>query len=104
MTSFLDGGYTYGLPARSAGAVVEATPVGADVRVDSAHSLVYSRFSLQISQVLKGKAKRDIRESPTITGVEYGGSIRFPSGHVETFILANHGFLELDKKYLIFMW
>ncbi len=103
-TTFLDGGLVYDLPARSADAVIVAKPVGTEVRIDPSRSLVYSRFSLQISRVLKGKAKRDIREGATITGVEYGGSIRFPSGHVETFILANRGFLELDKHYLIFMW
>jgi hypothetical protein len=104
-TKFMDGaGPVYGLPARVFEAVVIAKAVKVEARLDGAHSFVYSRSLLEMSRVLKGNRKHGIVEGATAFGVDFGGTIRFPSGHVETFILANNGFLEQDKQYLIFMW
>ena len=39
-----------------------------------------------------------------MTAVEFGGSIRFPSGYLETFLWSHKGFVEIGKEYVLFMW
>ncbi|HEX7359451.1 MAG TPA: hypothetical protein VF283_03065 [Bryobacteraceae bacterium] len=36
--------------------------------------------------------------------MEFGGTIRFASGFLETFLLDQRGFMEVGKKYILFMW
>jgi len=81
-----------------------ASPIRADVHISKDRTYVYSRFSLQVFEVLKRSKKADIQEESGIAAMELGGRIRFPSGHMETFILARHGFLEVGQKYLLFVW
>lgn len=99
-TTFQDGAYAYDLPARACDTIAIATPVAIEERIDRAHSFVYSKSSLKTLQVLKGKKA----SNTTILAINFGGSIRFASGHLETFILAGHGFLEVGKEYLLFLW
>ena len=94
----------YALPAQSCGAVVTAEPVASEARIAQNRLFVYSRFSLQVSRVLKANRKLGIRQGQRIVATQFGGSVRFPSGHMETFLLAKDGFLELRKQYLLFIW
>jgi hypothetical protein len=59
---------------------------------------------LEISKVFKGKQKNGIQEGQQVVAVALGGRVRFPSGHMTTFILANRGFLDIGKQYLLFIW
>jgi hypothetical protein len=54
--------------------------------------------------VLKGHGERGIRQSEQITLAQLGGTIRFPSGHMETFLLAKEGFMQLGQRYAVFAW
>jgi hypothetical protein len=104
-TNFIDTvGQASALPVRSCDAVMIGSPIMADVHISKDRTYIYSRFSLQVSEVLKRSKKADIRGGSEIAAVELGGRIRFPSGHMETFILARHGFLEVGQKYLLFVW
>ena len=105
LTNFIDTvGQASALPVRSCDAVMIASPIRADVHISKDRTYVYSRFSLQVFEVLKRSKKADIQEESGIAAMELGGRIRFPSGHMETFILARHGFLEVGQKYLLFVW
>jgi hypothetical protein len=105
LTNFIDTvGQASALPVRSSDAVMIASPIANDVHISEDRTYVYSRFSLQVFEVLKRSKKADIREGSEIAAVQLGGGIRFPSGHMATFILARHGFLDLGQKYLLFVW
>jgi len=105
LTNFIDTvGQASALPVRSCDAVMIASPIATDIHISEDRTYVYSRFSLQVSEVLKKSKKADIREGSEIVAVQLGGRIRFPSGHMATFILARHGFLDLGQRYLLFVW
>ncbi len=104
-TTFIDTvGRPAALPAQECDAVLIAKAFGSDVRFAHTHTYVYSLFSLEVSQVLKRNNKARIREGEKIVAVQLGGRILFPSGHMETFILAAQGFLEVGREYVIFIW
>jgi hypothetical protein len=45
-----------------------------------------------------------MHETAQLTAVDFGGTIRFPSGYLETFLLSQEGFVEIGKEYVLFMW
>lgn len=103
-TTFFDTvGRSGSLPVSVCDGVVIGEPIASEVRISDNRELVYCRFLVKISDVLKGK-KAGIREGAIITAVQFGGSIRFPSGHLTTFIVAGSGFMALHKKYILFIW
>jgi hypothetical protein len=93
----------WALPARACDAVVIARPVASEAHLAYNRRYVYSTFSLEISQVLKGKSGQGIRKGERVTAAQFGATLRFPSGHIETFIMAREGFLEVGKQYLLFV-
>ena len=94
-------GQIYALPAKNSDAVVIATPVADRAYLSYNQRLVYSLFALKITEVLKGKG---LNVGQELAGGQLGGSLRFPSGHLETFLVDNCGFLGLGKQYLLFIW
>jgi hypothetical protein len=82
--------------------VVIARPVSARVCVAQNRRYVYTRFSLEILQTFKQGKHR--RQGKQIVAVQFGGSVRFPSGHLATFLLNKHGFVEPGREYVVFLW
>ena len=104
-TTFIDTvGQPDALPERNCEAVVIGEPIASEVRISPNRELVYSRFSVKLLSVLKSKKKSGIREGSVIVAVQIGGSVRFPSGHLTTFVLVDRGFMELKKQYVLFIW
>jgi hypothetical protein len=104
-TTFIDtAGRPDALPARICEAVVIGEPIASEVRISPNRELVYSRFSVKLLSVLNSKKKSGIREGAVIVAVQIGGSVRFPSGRLTTFVLVNRGFMELAKQYVLFIW
>jgi hypothetical protein len=97
-------GPVYALPAETCEAVVIGKAISSAVHLARNHKFVYTTFSVKISQVLKTPRKYRIRDGETINAAEFGGSVLFPSGQMETFLVANRGFLELDKQFVLFIW
>ncbi len=94
----------YALPAHNCDGVVIAKPIACNVHLAYNRRFVYSNFTMQVAEVLKRKKRPGLQKGEQILAAQFGGRIRFPSGHVETCILANEGFMELGKEYLIFIW
>ena len=92
------------LPAHTSDAVVVATPTASSAHFAYNQSFVYTSYNLDVSTVLKGSEKNGIKEHERITCTQLGGIVRYPSGHVEAFLFANEGFLELNKPYYLFLW
>jgi hypothetical protein len=85
-------------------AVVIGTPTTATAHISHNRRFVYSVFTLHILHVLKQNGYSNIQNGRQITTAEFGGTIRFPSGHMGTFIMAQEGFIGLSKRYLLFIW
>src|SRR6185437_14615518 len=99
-------GPIYSLPAKRYVAVVIAKPVAGSVCIPRSRQYVYTKLTLDILKQYK-PAKRDRQQSQAsapITAVEFGGSVRFPSGYLETLLLSREGFIEIGKEYVLFMW
>ena len=103
MTIIVDGDPAFALPAQSQDVII-AKPTASEVRIAFNHKLVYSQFDLEVLQVLKGDAKQGLYPGAHISSFQLGGMIRFPSGHEEAFVFVHYGFLEIGKKYIIFLW
>lgn len=97
-------GGAWALPARSCNVIAMATPESASAHMAYNRRLVYSTFRLNIEEILKGRGKHNARVGKRLVAAQLGGTVRFPSGHFETFLLAQEGFLEPRKQYLLFMW
>ncbi|HEX7359448.1 MAG TPA: hypothetical protein VF283_03050 [Bryobacteraceae bacterium] len=68
---------------------------------------MYTKFTLEVlKEFQKGKSRRKQvpQKSGQITAVDFGGTVRFPSGYLETFLLSHAGFLEVGEKYVLFIW
>jgi len=104
-TTFVDGvGRPSALPARGSEAIVIATVTAASARVAYTHTIVYSQYCLRISKVLKGKSKAGFREGRQVVAVQFGGRVLVPSGHMTSYIMPGHGFLDVGKQYVVFIW
>jgi hypothetical protein len=104
MTTTEFGGPMLAIPARDCDVVILAKPITSSVHMAYNHRFVYSTFTVKIFEVLKGQGKRGIRQGEQITIAQLGGTIRFPSGHLETFLLAKEGFMQLGQRYAVFAW
>jgi hypothetical protein len=104
MTTTEFGGPMLAIPARDCDVVILAKPITSSVHMAYNHRFVYSTFTVEISEVLKGQGKRGIRQGEQITIAQLEGTIRFPSGHLETFLLAKEGFMQLGQRYAVFAW
>jgi hypothetical protein len=98
------GTYVYALPARRCDAVLIAKPIAAEAHLAYTHRVVYSTFTLQIYEVLKRGTQPDIKEGKQIVAAQLGGTIQFPSGHLETFIWTGEGFIQPEEQYVLFIW
>lgn len=94
----------WALPARSCDAVIIGIPVSASAHLAYNRRFVYSTFLVNVARVLKGKARSGVRKGDSVRVAQRGGNVRFPSGHLETFLWAGEGFMEPHKEYLLFIW
>lgn len=79
-------------------------PMSSVSRLAYNYRFVYSTSVVRISDVLKTDRRAGVREGGKITVAQFGGTIRFPSGHVETFLMAQEGFIAVGHRYLFFVW
>lgn len=96
----------YSLPAKRSLAVVIAKPVAGKICIPQSRQYVYTKLTLDILKQFKpANADRpQSQASAPIIAAEFGGSVRFPSGYLETLLLSREGFVEIGKKYVLFMW
>ncbi len=92
----------YSLPAKGASDIVIAKAVAGRVCIPQTHRYVYTKFTLDV--VKDFRKNDDQQKNRQITAVQFGGSILFPSGFLETYLLDREGFPEIGKEYVLFMW
>ncbi len=96
-------GPTYALPAKQSSIVVIGKPTADRVCIPQSRHYIYTRFDIAILEDLK-IAKHGPRAGGQVIAAQFGGSVRFPSGHLGTFLLEDRGFIEAGKRYVLFMW
>jgi hypothetical protein len=92
------------LPARSCDLVIIGKPIGASAHLAYNHRFVYSTYSVEILELLKGRNRRKLQQPTRVTAAQLGGRIRFSSGHEAAFLEGGEGFIELNNRYLLFLW
>jgi hypothetical protein len=100
-------GPIYSLPAKRSFAIVIAQPLAGRVCIPQSRNYVYTKFTLRVlKEFRKGKDNRreESQKTDQLTAVEFGGSVRFRSGFLETFLLNQEGFVQIGKQYVLFMW
>lgn len=91
------------LPVHESAAIVIGTVKSAKAFVSHHRTSVYSDFQITVEEVLKRDLTHPVFPEDTITGLRTGGSIRFPSGHVTTFVIQGSGFPEVGRRYVFFL-
>jgi hypothetical protein len=92
------------LPAKGSEAVVIGTVLSGQSHLAANNHVVYSSYQITLDQVLKPSGKRFQRDHQTADVIVFGGGLRFPTGHVEYFVIHGTGFLGVGKRYLFFLW
>ncbi len=96
----------YSLPAKGSFTVVIAKPIAGRVCIPQSRAYVYTKFTLDVVKEFKASNSKEweSRKAGQIMAAQFGGSVRFPSGYLETFLLSQEGFVEVGKRYVFFMW
>ncbi|HWD99985.1 MAG TPA: hypothetical protein VG345_13140 [Bryobacteraceae bacterium] len=97
-------GRRWAIPAVNCEAVLRVKPVATAAHLAWTNRLVYSTFTLAILEVMKADKKMGITPGGQIRAAEFGGTLRFPSGHLETFFTVGEGFMGLQREYFVFLW
>jgi hypothetical protein len=97
-------GKRWAIPAASCEAILRVQPTASSAHITWTRRFVYSTFALNILDVFKGEKKQGLEKGGQLRAVQFGGTIRFPSRHLETFVTAGEGFMGLGKEYLVFLW
>ncbi len=64
---------------------------------------VYSEFNISVEKLIFSRAKETALMNENISVNREGGSVRFASGHVQTYILSGEGCLRKGKNYVLFL-
>ena len=71
--------------------------------VSQDHTTVFSEYKVTVQEVLKSDPGAVISPHDEITAWRSGGSLQFPSGHIQHFIIVGRGFPEVGTQYLFFL-
>jgi hypothetical protein len=100
-------GPIYSLPAKRSSTIVIAKAIIGKVCIPQSRRYLYTKFTLEVSKKFhreNSNNEPDSQKKERITAVEFGGSVRFPSGYLETFLLSQEGFIQIGEQYVLFMW
>jgi hypothetical protein len=75
--------------------------VDAQAHLSNDKTGIYSEFTVQIREVLKGSPV--LKPVDLITVQREGGAVRFPSGRVQEYRIANQGFPSAGRSYVLFL-
>jgi hypothetical protein len=91
------------LPADQSDAVVIGTITGAQAYLSNNRSNVYSEFTVQIEEVLKGNSASTLGVGSTITTARAGGRVRLPNGFIHRQGFLGKGMPLRGRRYLLFL-
>jgi hypothetical protein len=76
--------------------------LGAKANLSNDKGTVYSEFSIQVEELLKGE-QQEIRSGDNISAERYGGAVRFRSGRIQKYEVSGQGMPQLGQRYVLFL-
>lgn len=64
---------------------------------------IYSEFTVQIEGILKDESGLQLTPGATLTAEREGGSVRFLSGHIQSYKLSGQGVPRVGSRYVFFL-
>lgn len=91
------------IPVAQVCAIVIGTVLDSRAFVTADKTSVYSRFSVQVDQVVMQCSEETVAVGETVNAIRAGGAVRFGSGRVEKFWYRGAGFPRNGAEYLLFL-
>jgi len=92
-----------GIPTSISTAVVVGTVLGGKVFVNKDHTFVYTDYQVRVDQILKQDPTANLTVGGLVIAAREGGAVRFPSGHVENFLISGRGLPAIGSQYVLFL-
>jgi hypothetical protein len=64
---------------------------------------IYSEFTVRVEQVLKSNSQLSFNPGAEVIAEREGGGVRFPSGHIQRYIISGEGIPKIGSKYVVFL-
>jgi hypothetical protein len=91
------------LPVAQSSVVVLGKVTDARAFLSGDKTDVYSEFTFQIEEVIKGDGSAALVPGASITADRRGGGVRFPSGRIQRHAVAGMHLPEADGRYVLFL-
>jgi hypothetical protein len=91
------------IPVSQSDIVLKGTISDSRAYVSANKTNIYSEFDVSVKKLLLVKEKGAARATENISINRVGGSLRFSSGHVQTYMLSGEGCPESGKTYVFFL-
>jgi hypothetical protein len=91
------------LPALRSAAVVIGTVLSSKAYVSKDRTYVYSDFQVRVDEVLKQDPQTNLVVGGRMVASRGGGTIHFPSGHINDYVNHGEGMPAIGSQYLFFL-
>lgn len=91
------------LPVSRSDAVIIGKVVNAQAHLSNDKTGVYSEFTVHIEEVLKNPEGRELPNDSSIIIDRFGGGVRFPSGKIQYYRIAQQGMPRVGSRYVLFL-
>jgi hypothetical protein len=91
------------LPVALSDAVVVSEITNAQAHLSDDKSGIYSEFTVRLEEVLKSNGEPSLSPGAAVIAEREGGAVRFPSGHVQRYIVSGEQMPKVGKRYLLFL-
>lgn len=90
------------LPAAQSDVILTAEVLNSEAHLSNDKTGVYSEFNVQVDVVLKGNVST-LSQTNLISISRPGGVVRYPSGHIERYEIAQQNMPAVGRRYLFFL-
>lgn len=90
------------LPTPISDAIVIGTVKSRSAHLTESETFVYSEYEVEIESIYKDNSKK-LKAGDSVMADRLGGSVKFKSGKVQHYKIANQGSLKPNSRYLLFL-
>jgi hypothetical protein len=90
------------LPVAQSDVIIAGKIIDAQAHLSDDRTGIYSEFLTEVSEVLKDNAK-SVSVGSTVSAARTGGAVRFASGKVQEYRIADQGVPTKGKSYVLFL-
>jgi hypothetical protein len=91
------------LPVTLSNAVIIGEITNSEAYLSDDRNGVYTEFTVRIEEVLKSDGELPLVPGATIIAEREGGGVRFPSGHVQRYVVSGEGMPKVRSRYTLFL-